>query len=76
MADSKLTLADLHEEIIAHVDEIQNFADQSVECTEDNSFTIGTFNWDFIELQDYIAQIQDSSAYINKTILEIVKRIP
>ena len=76
MADSKLTLADLHEEIIAHIDEIQNFADQSVEGTEDNSFTIATFNWDFIELQDYISQIQDSSAYINKTILDIVKRIP
>ena len=76
MIDSKLTLAELHEEIIAHLDEIQAFADKSLDCTEDNSFTIGTFNWDFVELEDQIAQIRDSSDYIRKTILEIVKRIP
>ena len=76
MPRSDLSIADLHEEIINTLEEIQNHVEKSIDYTEDNSYSIGTFNWDFIELEDLVSQIQGNSTYIRETILEIANRIP
>ena len=76
MPRSDLSIADLHEEIINTLEEIQNHVEKSIDYTEDNSYSIGTFNWDFIELEDLVSQIRDNSNYIRETILEIANRIP